>query len=592
MPIGNFLELIIMLLKTTISCFLLAFVAEESTQTPCNIAFTDVREAAGVDFEHYGERHRWCEIGPQVQGIATNEEIPEGLFLDPYEFAHRHLVRMNGSGAAWIDVENDGDYDLYLVNGSGGPETTNALYLNMGDGTFMPTTKSCGVLDDGEGMAVSVADYDNDGFSDLMVMNFGDFILFHNNGDGTFSNVTATAFPDGVDEIWYGGSSWGDFDGDGNLDVYVAGYVDLSQNRGSKDLRFPMDFAGFKNRLFHNNGDGTFTDIAESAGVADGFRKSMQILVADFNNDNRPDILVANDTDPNGLYLNRGDGTFKEFSGPSGLSSTDGSMGIAWGDYNNDQMMDLYISNYTGEADLLLTMIDNTSSNDGKIKNAIFMADFQSPIVQQATWSLVGWGTGFIDFDNDSDLDLFVAGGHLNGVSGDNRDFNVLFENKGNGTFVNSSEDSGILKPGKRIHRATIFGDYDNDGRVDFYVVNNGEESYDDESDRHGVLFRNDSATESHWLKVRLQGTTSNRDAFGTKLKLVSGENIQIREHVSGEGYFSSNAQEIHFGLGNATTIDSLTITWPTGEKQTISSISVDQTLELVEPTKNAIATK
>ena len=160
-----------------------------------NIRLNDVREEAGIDFEHYGERHRWCEIGPQVQGIATNEEIPAGLFEDPFEFANRHLIRMSGSGAAWIDVENDGDYDLYLVNGSGGPETTNAFYLNMGDGSFLPQTKACGVLDDGEGMAVSVADYDNDGFSDMMVMNFGDFILYHNNGDGTFKKVKKKFVP-------------------------------------------------------------------------------------------------------------------------------------------------------------------------------------------------------------------------------------------------------------------------------------------------------------------------------------------------------------------------------------------------------------
>jgi len=344
-----------------------------------------------------------------------------------------------------------------------------------------------------------------------------------------------------------------------------------------------MDFKGFPNYLYHNNGDGTFTNIAKKAGVQDGFRKTMQVLVADFNDDNKPDILVGNDTDPNGLYLNRGDGTFKEFSGPSGLSSTDGSMGITWGDYNNDQMMDVYISNYTGEADLLLTMVDNTSSNDGKTRNSIFMADFESPIIQQKTWPLVGWGTGFVDLDNDRDLDLFVAGGHLNGVSGDNRDFNLLFENTGDGKFIDSSESSGVLATGKRIHRATIFGDYDNDGKIDFYVVNNGEESYEDDSDRHGVLYHNDSSGSNNWLKVKLQGTTSNRDAFGTKLKLTVGNTTQIREHVSGEGYFSSNAQEVHFGLGDATKIDSLTIIWPTGETTTLFDIKPNQTLTLVE---------
>jgi len=571
-----------MMLITAIFLSATCIVDPPALTSTSSIRLTDVLVEAGIDFEHYGERHRWCEIGPQVKGIATNEEIPAGLFEDPFEFANRHLIRMNGSGAAWIDVDNDGDYDLYLVNGSGGPETTNALYLNMGDGTFLPQTRKCGVLEDGEGMAVSVADYDNDGFSDMMVMNFGDFVLFHNNGDGTFTDVTAKAFSK-VDEIWYGTSSWGDFDGDGNVDVYVAGYVDLSSNNGNEGLRFPMDFRGFPNYLFHNNGDGTFTDIAKEAGVQDGFRKSMQVLVADFNDDNRPDILVGNDTDPNGLYLNNGDSTFKEFSGPSGLSSTDGSMGITWGDYNNDQMMDLYISNYTGEADLLLTMVDNTSSNDGKTKNAIFMADFDSPIIQQKTWPLVGWGTGFVDLDNDTDLDLFVAGGHLNGVSGDNRDFNVLFENTGDGKFIDSSGISGVLKTGKRIHRATIFGDYDNDGKIDFYVVNNGEESYDEKSDRHGVLYHNDSTGEGNWLKVKLQGTTSNRDAFGTKLKLVSSGKTQIREHVSGEGYFSSNAQEVHFGLGSVEKIDSLTITWPNGKIQTLTDIKPNQTLSLIE---------
>ncbi|MDG1136815.1 MAG: CRTAC1 family protein [Phycisphaerales bacterium] len=570
-----------MMLITAI--FLSAAIAADppAPKPTSSIRLTDVREDVGIDFEHYGERHRWCEIGPQVQGIATNEEIPADLFEDPFEFANRHLIRMNGSGAAWIDIENDGDYDLYLVNGSGSSETTNAFYLNLGDGTFVPQTKACGILDDGEGMAVSVADYDNDGFSDMMVMNFGDFVLFHNNGDGTFTDVTSKAFTT-VDEIWYGASSWGDFDGDGNLDIYVAGYVDLSENNGNEGLRFPMDFKGFENYLFHNNGDGTFTDIAKEAGVQDGFRKTMQVLVADFNDDSRPDILVGNDTDPNGLYLNRGDGTFKEFSGPSGLSSTDGSMGITWGDYNNDQMMDLYISNYVGEADLLLTMVDNTSSNDGKTKNSIFMADFDSPIIQQKTWPLVGWGTGFVDLDNDTDLDLFVAGGHLNGVSGDNRDFNVLFENTGDGTFIDSSEMSGVLRTGKRIHRAAIFGDYDNDGKVDFYVVNNGEESYDEESDRHGVLYHNDSDS-GNYLKVKLAGTTSNKDAFGTKLKLVIGDKAFIREHVSGEGYFSSNAQEVHFGLGDADKIDSLAITWPDGKIQIITDIKPNQTLSLIE---------
>ncbi len=564
-------------------CMLLLTVAADGAAPQTGIRVEDVLEESGIDFLHYGERHRWCEIGPQVQGIATNEEIPKGLFADPFEFANRHLIRMNGSGAAWIDIENDGDWDLYLVNGAGGPETTNALYTNEGDGTFLPVGRACGALDDGEGMAVSVADYDNDGFSDLFVTNFGDFVLLHNNGDGTFANVTKKAFPGGVEERWYGGSAWGDIDGDGLLDLYVAGYVDLSKSRGNVGLRFPMDFHGFPNTLYRNNGDGTFSDVSEQAGVADGFRKSMQVMLADFNGDNRPDIFIANDTDPSGLYLNRGDWTFKEFSGPSGVSSTDGSMGVTWGDYNGDGLMDLYVSNYTGEADLLLTMIDNTSSNDGIVRNSIFEADFNSPEVLQRTWGKVGWGAGFVDMDNDADLDLFVANGHLNSVSGNNRDENLLFENSGDGRFRDVSVPSGATDAGKRIHRAAVFGDYDGDGRVDLYIVNNGEEAYDDESDRSGVLLRNTSPDAGHWIKIRLQGTKSNRDAFGTKLKVDAGGKIQIREHVSGEGYFSSNAQEVHVGLGDSATIDTLTITWPSGKVQTLTDVPADQVLTLIE---------
>ena len=581
------------LLSCCLACLAPSAAAEgpSTKNPPCTIRFADVLSPAGIDFLHYGERHRWCEIGPQVRGVATNEEIPALLFTEPFEFAHRHLIRMNGSGAAWLDFDNDGDWDLYLVNGAGGEETTNALYRNEGNGTFTPLGRDCGALDAGEGMAVSVADYDNDGFSDLFVTNFGGFVLLHNEKGQGFTDVTASAFADGVAEIWYGGSAWGDFDGDGHLDLYVCGYVNLAKSRGNQGLRFPMDFEGFGNTLYRNNGDSSFTDLTTTAGVMDGFRKSMQALVADFNGDHRPDILIANDTDPNGLYLNRGDGTFKEFSGPSGVSSTDGSMGIAYGDYNADGLMDLYVSNYTGEADLLLTMVDNTSSNDGQVRNAIFEADFRSPVIQQRTWGKVGWGTGLFDLDNDADLDLFVAGGHLNSVSGDNRDDNLLFENIGQGRFRDVTNESDILAPGKRIHRSAIFGDYDDDGRIDIYVVNNGEEAYHAESDRAGVLLRNVSGSGNHYVKIRLQGTRSNRDAFGTKLRLVAAGASQVREHANGAGYFSANAPEIHLGLGAAERIESLEIRWPSGLTEVHRNLEVDRTYRFVEGSAQGVRT-
>ncbi len=547
------------------------------------IFFENVLEKAGIDFQHYGERHRWCEIGPEVRGIATNEQIEIDLFDDPFEFAERHLIRMNGSGAAWLDYDNDGDWDLYLVNGAGGQNITNALYQNNGDGTFTAQKIATGILDTGEGMAVSTADYNNDGFTDLFVTNFGGAVLYKNKGDGTFSDVTQTAFGKKIHDWWYGGSAWGDFDNDGFLDLYVCGYVDLSKRPQNTDLRFPMDFEGFPNTLFHNNGDDTFTDITHQAHVGDAYRKSMQALVADFNEDDRPDILVANDTDPNSLFLNRGDGKFKEFSGPSGVSSTDGSMGIAYGDYNNDGKMDLYISNYTGEADILLKMVDNQSSNDGKLRNVIYNSDFNSQMLLTRTWDKVGWGTGFFDFDNDGDLDLFTANGHLNAVSGDNRDDNLLFENDGSGIFSDYSAASGILASGKRIHRSAIFADFDDDGKVDIYIVNNGEKSYNADEDRTGILLKNRSKNNHNWLKIRLQGVKSNRDAYGTKVRLTADKKEQIRELVSGAGYFSANAREIYFGLGKSSEIDQLKITWPGGIVQTFENIECNHTILLVD---------
>jgi hypothetical protein len=569
---------------------------EEST-SETHIRFVDIREKAGIDFEHYGERHRWCEIGPQVKGVATNEELefvisPEGeelwksrgRALTPEEFLHKHLIRMNGSGAAWLDYDKDGDWDIYLVNGQGGEHVTNALFENMGDGTFLPKTSECGVLDTGEGMAVSAADYNNDGYTDLFVTNYGNFILYRNNKDGTFTDVTKKSFPEGIKDIWYGGSAWGDYDRDGYLDLYVAGYVDLSKRPSNTNLRFPMDFEGVPNILYHNNRDGTFIDVTKKAHVEDAYRKTMQVVFSDFNEDGWADIFVGNDTDPNGLYLNRGDGTFKEFSGPSGLSTTDGTMGIAIGDYNRDLKNDIYFSNFAGEAGILNLCIDTESSNDGKVKNALFQSDFDSPVILKSTWPYVSWGAGFFDFENDGDLDLFIANGHLNAVSGDNRQLNLLFENDGTGHFRDISVPSGVQETGLRIHRSAIFADYDNDGKVDIYVVNNGEMAYDDESDRTGILFHNESGSEpNNWLKVRLEGRKSNRDAYGTTVKVTSGKTVQVQSLISGPGYFSAHAKELYFGLSQNKRVDKIEVTWPTGKVEVFKKIKPNQTVYIVE---------
>jgi len=568
------------------------------------IHFSDVRKQAGIDFVHYAPRPRWCEIGPTVQGAATNEGL-ERVFreqkelwksgnrlLTLEEFAHVHLIKMNGSGAAWLDYDRDGDWDLYLVNCQGEGNITNALYENLGDGVFLKKG-TCGAEDVGEGMAVSVADYDNDGFPDLFVANYSNFVLYHNNHGRTFTDVTSRAFPTGVRDWWYGGSTWGDYDRDGDLDLYVTSYVDFSQRPGNTSLRFPMDFGGLPNTLYRNNGDGTFTDVTKSAGVGDAARKSMNAIFCDFNDDNWPDLFVTNDTDANSLFLNKGDGTFKSFSGPSGLSTTDGSMGIAVGDYNRDGKFDLVYTNYAAEVNVVAQLVDNQSSNDGKLKNTIFVHDFDSSIVHKMSWPLVGWGTGLYDLDNDGDLDLFFANGHLNSVSGDNRLLNLLFENDGRGRFFDISEASGIWASGKRIHRAAIFADYDNDGLVDIYVSNNGQQiedgkgnTIDDTAKGVGVLYHNESKTKNSWLKVRLEGTKSNRDAYGARVKVTAGDLTLAQPLISGTGYFSANAKELYFGVGESVKIDKVEIRWPSGMTQTFEDIESNQTIWIVEGKK------
>tara|TARA_Y100000590_G_scaffold55039_1_gene57576 strand:+ start:8488 stop:10332 length:1845 start_codon:yes stop_codon:yes gene_type:complete len=567
-----------------------------------SILLKDKTQKSGIDFIHFAPRPRWCEIGPSVVGAATNESLnlifkekeefwkSNGRLLTMDEFANMHLIKMNGSGGAWLDYDNDGDWDLYLSNCQGSGSITNAFYENQGNGSFLRIYNS-GADDDGEGMAVSAADYNNDGYTDLFITNYGNFKLFKNNGNKTFTDVSNKAFSNSIKDWWYGGSTWGDYDLDGDLDLYVLGYVDFSRRPHYTNLRFPMDFGGLPNSLYRNNGDGTFTDITSEVNVlSDASRKSMQAVFFDFNEDGYPDLFVANDTDANGFYLNRGDGSFKPFSGPSGLSTTDGSMGIAIGDMNMDGLTDIVYTNYAAEVNVLAYLIDNKSSNDGSLRNAVFVHDFDSPIVHKLSWPKISWGPGLFDLDNDGDLDLFFANGHLNSVSGDNRQENLLFENDGKGNFTDISEASGIITPGKRIHRGALFADYDNDGRVDIYITVNGQQVEDgngniiyDANQGKGVLLHNESIKQNSWVKIRLEGTKSNRDGFGTTVTVKTGNNVQKQTLISGQGYFSSNAKELYFGLKKVGMIDQITIVWPSGIKQNFTDIPAKQTIYIVE---------
>ena len=571
------------------------------------IYLEDKTEFSGIDFIHYAPRPRWCEIGPSVVGAATNEGLSlvfeeekeywksNNRLLTMDEFANVHLIKMNGSGGAWLDYDLDGDWDLYLVNCQGEEaEITNLLYENQGNGKFLKKSGT-GAEDIGEGMSVSVSDYDNDGDSDIFITNYGNFKLYRNNGDKTFTDVSTFAFPDGIKDWWYGGSAWGDYDLDGDLDLYVAGYVDFSRRPQYTSLRFPMDFGGLPNTMYRNNGNGTFTDITPELNIlTDASRKSMQVIFHDFNDDGFPDLFVANDTDANGFYLNRGNGTFKIFSGPSGLSTTDGSMGLTIGDANNDGMIDIVYTNYAAEVNTLAYLIDNNSSNDGILKNAVFTHSFDSPMVHKLSWPKISWGPGLFDMDNDGDLDLFFANGHLNSVSGDNRQFNLLFENNGKGFYKDISNSSGILATGKRIHRSAMFADYNNDGKMDIYITVNGQQIEDgkgntifDENQGKGILFQNKTDTKNNWLKIRLEGVDSNRDAYGAMVNVKTKKKTYRQSLVSGQGYFSNNAKELYFGLVKTNIIDLIEVKWPSGLKQVFKNINPNQTMYITEGKEN-----
>ena len=595
----------IQVLKVAIVYLIIILPTESNLATGMDnqIYLKDKTDDSGIDFIHYAPRPRWCEIGPSVVGTATNEGLDlvfkeerefwksNNRLLTMDEFANIHLIKMNGSGGAWIDYDLDGDWDLYLVNCQGEENNiTNAFYENIGNGKFIKAINT-GSEDIGEGMSVSVADYDNDGYPDLFITNYGNFKLFRNNGNKTFTDVSSIAFPDGIKDCWYGGSTWGDYDLDGDLDLYIAGYVDFSRRPKYTNLRFPMDFGGLPNTIYRNNGDGTFEDLTSKLDVlSDASRKSMQVIFHDFNEDGFPDIFVANDTDANGFYLNRGDGTFKVFSGPSGLSTTDGSMGIAIGDINNDGLSDIVYTNYAAEVNAIAYLIDNKSSNDGKLKNAVFTQNFDSPMIHKLSWPKISWGPGLFDLDNDGDLDLFFANGHLNSVSGDNRQSNLLFKNNGGGLFQDISHSSGILKTGQRIHRSAMFADYNNDGKVDMFITVNGQQIEDgkgntilDPNQGRGVLLQNQSETNNNWIKIRLEGIKSNRDAYGSAVSIISNKIKQKQFLISGEGYFSSHAKELYFGIGQSNIIENVEIKWPNGLIQEFKDISPNQTIYFTE---------
>jgi enediyne biosynthesis protein E4 len=500
-----------------------------------------------------------------------------------------YLPETVGAGCAFLDYDNDGWMDIYLVNSGKcdffdpNPPLRNALYKNNRDGTFTDVTEKAGVAGNAYGMGVAVGDYDGDGFPDIYVTQYASSILYHNNGDGTFTDVTAKA---GVSANGWGTSAvWFDYDNDGRLDLFVCRFVDFSKskNKFCGNLQthqrwycIPSVYDPMPCWLFHNNGDGTFTDVSKQSGIASSLAKAWGVVAADINNDGRMDLFVGNDTVPNFLFANRGNGKFEEIGllagvGYSSFGRARSGMGVDAADYDQDGWIDLFVANVDQE-------MYSIYHND---KNEAFSDAAMPTGIGSTTKLMSGWGLKFFDYDNDGDLDLILCNGHPDDRI-DERSATVkylepmlLFHNTGHG-FENVSAKSGPIFSEPLAGRGMALGDFNNDGAVDVLVaVNNAAP----------VLLRNNIGAENHWLGLRLIGRKANIDAIGAKVSYQAGDLKRHLYKVGGGSYLSSHDPRMVLGIGKRTKIDWIEIKWPAPSTlvERITDVPIDRYVTIVE---------
>jgi enediyne biosynthesis protein E4 len=529
--------------------FLLLNVPDADTPSP---TFTDVTKEANIDFVH-------C-FGDKV--ISS-------------------ILEATGSGCAFLDYDQDGFIDLFVVSGGylegiSDPESTckdkkptDRLFRNRGDGTFEDVTEKAGVGGTGYGMGAAVGDYNNNGYPDIFVTNYEKNILYRNNGDGTFTDVTEQA---GVGKsLWSVGAVWFDYDRDGYLDLFVGNYLDFDPEYRlyyeADVYPGPLAYPGQPDFLYRNNGDGTFTNVSEKAGITK-IGRAMGVLAADYNDDGWPDIFVANDAMENYLYRNKGDGTFEEVALESGVAfgqhgNSAASMGGDFGDFDGDGKLDLLVPDMTFNAlykNLGDGLFDDVS---GSIGVGAASAQF---------WS---WGGDFLDYDNDGRLDILIVNGDGHRLS--EKQEHLLMRNtlvNGQRIFVDASRQAGEYFDIPTVARGLCVGDYDNDGDLDFFVLN---------IDGPSNLLRNDGGNRNNWLNIRLVGTKSNRDGVGARVVVRSGDLVQTEEKQSASSYLSQNDPRLHFGFGKRDKIDEIVIRWPSGIIQKLTDVKVNQFLTVVE---------
>ena len=525
---------------------------KDAPTAAAKIRFEDASDKAGIRFTHsFGSR----QLGSLLEGT--------------------------GAGCVWIDYNNSGLPSLYVVNGrpledsmhpyplkeKPSPLPHNHLYRNDGNGHFTDVTEQSGLDPEMYAVAVAAADYDNDGFQDLLVTGYGKVVLYHNDGNGHFTDVTAKS---GIKVPgWSISSTWLDYDKDGCSDLFVGRYVKFDPKYrnyyAADNYPGPLDYAGETNMLLHNNCNGTFTDVSEKSGISAFVGRTMGVTAADYDNDGWDDIYVANDRTENFLFHNKHDGTFEEVANDTGTAfgqngEATSSMGPVFTDFEGRGILDLWVTD--GHYNRFLRNVGAQGFEDIGASNGISQANAQ----------YVSWGTGVYDFDNDSQSDILIFHGGLIHLIPQEH---TLFRGLGNDKFEDVSEQAGEVLNVRTVARGACFADYDNDGKVDAYLVNLGAP---------GTLLHNISPEVGHWIAVKLVGSKSNRDGIGARLEVSAGSKRWTAERVAATGYLSQDDARVHFGLGTATTVDKITIRWPDGREQIIEKPAVDRVITVEEP--------
>jgi len=531
-------------------------------------------------------------LGVKFVNVARQAGLTEKTIYGD-EHRNRYLLETTGAGAAFIDYDNDGWQDIFLVNGTRldglppGVKATNRLYRNKGDGTFADVTETTGLVRTGWGQSVCVGDYDNDGFDDLFISSYGKNALYHNNGNGRFTEVAEKAGVANNRTRWGSGCAFVDYDRDGYLDLFVASYIDLDLKtaplpetgpclyKGVMVACGPPGLTGGVNTLYHNNGNGTFTEVSEKAGItkANG-TYGLGVLVGDFDNDGWPDIYVANDSAPAAFYHNNRNGTFTDIGIEAGCAfSIDGKpqagMGVTAADYDRNGWLDIFKTNFSGDTSSLYHNTGNGTFDD---------VTFAAGLGLNTRW--LGWGCSFIDVDNDGWPDIFLVNGHVYPevekltTEAGYAQRKVLYHNLQNGRFADVSDKAGEAISRPNASRGAAIGDYDNDGDMDILINSmNGPPE----------LLRADSSNQNNWIEIKTIGVKSNRDGIGARIKLLTGDGSQIDEVRSGGSYYSQNDLRVHFGLGQNQRVKMIEISWPSGQLETLRDPAVNQLITVKE---------